>query len=418
MQAGKHVFSASLLFLLPALSGCETMQAIDRGLYTATEAVTERDKITGDRTISVEDRAEQIRLGNQAAENFVTEAKAAGKRINEAVSPVAYARIKRIFSQLHEVSHVRDEQWTPVLVEENEWNAFTTGGTYFVIHSGLESDLSDDSELANVIAHEMAHTVANHVFEGQSYMTLSALAKSKSTTRDSFRAAFSHENEAEADRIAILYCAIAGYDPFAGERIWSRMHQRNGDDGLFLQDHPMNSERAEQAHRIATQVAQYYSSGKINPDHEAILASNEVYVTSAPSEAAAGSGGGLLAVLETTLATMNQQQHARTEERRQQQRIAFLRSVHQVSSIVESVPVGPDRWRVTIQYRGNRPLTDLVVKLRIEHGETNPTVITKQLAGILRPGSTFSVDFVSSEFNAYNVNPRNVMFMYDGARAL
>jgi predicted Zn-dependent protease len=225
--------------MVPLLSGCETVQSIDRGLHSSTEAVTERDRVTGQRTLSVQNRSQQIQQGNQFVEQFMAKAKASGKRLNGDYNPVAHERIRRIFARLHQVSHVRDEQWTPVLVEEKTWNAFTTGGTYFVVNSGLEEDLKDDAELANVIAHEVAHTVANHVFERQSYMQLSALSGSRSTRRETFPAAFTHENEAEADRIAVLYCALAGYDPYAGARIWRRMHQRSGNDALFVHDHPM-----------------------------------------------------------------------------------------------------------------------------------------------------------------------------------
>lgn len=404
--------------LVPFLSSCETMQAIDRGLYSATEAVTERDQITGQRTLSLRDRSQQIQQGNQWTEQFIAEAKTSGKRLNSDYKPAAYERIERIFSRLHQVSHVRDEQWTPVLVEEKAWNAFTNGGTYFVINSGLEEDLKDDSELANVIAHEMAHTIANHVFEGQSYMRLNALSHSKSAKRETFQAAFTHENEAEADRIAVLYCALAGYDPYAGARIWQRMHQRTGNDALFVQDHPMKSERAAQAQRVAGRVAKYYVRDQLNPDFASILASNEIFSNRAGSEVEAGKGGGFLGMLETALTTMNQRQQAKLEEQRQQLRIQFMRSVHQVSTIISSTPVGSNKWRVTVRYGGARPLTDLSFKLFVEGVGSDPLAITQHLSGTLHPNTTFYVDFESPELNAYGTSAQSVMFVYDNARGL
>jgi hypothetical protein len=415
-QAWRSFGCAVVLVLF--LSSCGTMQAVDRGLYSATESVTERDRITGRRTLSLQDRSQQIQRGNQWAEQFVAKARASGKRLDSDYNPAAYERIKRIFSRLHKVSHVRDEQWTPVLVEEKTWNAFTTGGTYFVINSGLEEDLKDDSELANVIAHEMAHTVANHVFETQSYMQLSALSRSKSATRNTFLAAFSHESEAEADRIAVLYCALAGYDPYAGARVWQRMHQRTGNDALFVHDHPMNSERAALAQRVASQVAKYYVRDQMNPSFASILASNEVFSRRAGSEVEAGKGGGFLSALDTTLTTMNQREQARLEERRQQMRMQFMQSVHQVSAIVSSSPVGPNMWRVTVRYGGNRPLTDLSFKLLVERRGGDPLELTQHLRGVLHPNSTFYVDFQSPDLDAYGTNPQHVRFRYDSARAL
>ncbi|MGH9957668.1 MAG: M48 family metallopeptidase [Pyrinomonadaceae bacterium] len=408
----------SAFLALPMLSACETMQEIDRGLYSATEAVTERDTITGQRTLSLQDRKQQIEKGNEFAEQLIVAARTSDKRLNEDYSLAAYERIKRIFFRLHQVSHVRDEQWTPVLIEDKEWNAFTTGGTYFVINSGLEEDLSDDSELANVIAHEMAHSVANHLFERASYLHLNALGGSKSAKRETFRDAFTHENEAEADRVAVLYCALAGYDPFAGARIWQRKHQRSGDNALLVHNHPMNSERAARAQKVASQVSKYYVSGEINPEFAAILANNPVYATEAESKVDAGKGGGVLAALDAALNSVQQQQQAKLEEQRQQLRIEFMRAVDRVSSIVSSKPVGANRWRVTVRYDGNRALTDLSFKLKIERSGNEPLVITQHRSGILYPNSTFYVDFESDELDAYRTYAQSVSFIYDNVRAL
>jgi len=407
------LYVAALLF-----SGCATMQAIDRGMYSAAEAVTERDQVTGRRTLSLEDRASQIQKGNHLAEQFVSEAKASGKGLNAEYDPVAYERIRKIFMRLHQVSHVRDEQWTPILVEETAWNAFTTGGTYFVINSSLEKDLKDDSELANVIAHEMAHTVANHVFESQSYMQLNALAGSHSARRDTFQSAFTHEDEAEADRIAILYCALAGFDPYAGARIWQRMYQQTGNDAHFVQDHPMNSERAAQAQQVATTVARYYNPGQMNPDYFSILQSNAVFAQEAGTTIESGKGGGVLSVLEATLNTMGQRQQAKLEEQRQQYRMQFMQSVHQVSSVVSSGPVSPTRWRVAVRYGGDHALTDLSFKLIVNRFGAEPLEITQQLSGVLYPNDRFYVDFESPELNAYGTSAQNVVFLYDNARSL
>jgi hypothetical protein len=95
-----------------------------------------------------------------------------------------------------------------------------------------------------------------------------------------------------------------------------------------------------------------------------------------------------------------------------------MQSVHQVSAIVSSSPVGPNKWRVTVRYGGNRPLTDLSLKLLVERRGGNPLELTQHLRGVLHPNSTFYVDFQSPELNAYGTNPQSVRFLYDNARAL
>ncbi len=410
--------AAAIILFGTMITACETMQVVDRGLHSAAEGVTQRDRVTGRRTLSLQNRAQQIKQGNQWAEQFIEEAKAAGKKLDEEQDAAAYERIQRIFTRLHAISHVREEKWTPVLVQEAAWNAFTTGGTYFVINSGLEEDLKDDSELANVIAHEMAHTVANHVFEGQSFMQLKALSGSNSARRGTFQAAFTHENEAEADRIAVLYCALAGYDPLAGSRIWRRMEATSGNDALFVHDHPMNSERAQQAEHVANLVAKHYTKGKQNPNFATVLANNEIFSYESAEEIKPGKGGGFFAALDAAMTTMKQQQEAKLEEQRQQSRIAFIKAVHQLSTIMESVPVAPNRWRVSVKYRGKLVLTDLAFKLIVHRPIGDPLVITQTVSGVLQPNSTFSVDFESPDLNAYGTDPRNVQLLYDNAKAL
>lgn len=417
MAKVRQIFYFSLL-LLPLLAGCETMQAIDRGIYTVTSGLSQPDRIRGERTLSFENRDQQIQKGNAWAEQFISDTKAKGKRLDSNYSPVAYSRVERIFSRIHQVSHLRGESWTPVLVEEREWNAFTTGGTYFFIYSALEENLEDDSELANVIAHEMAHVVANHIFEGQSYMKVNALTDAKTVRRDTFKAAFTVENETEADRVAVLYCALAGYNPYAGAHMWQRMLQTKGNNALNVSDHPINSERAVQTQSVAELVSKYYTPGQINPQFAEILAKNEIFTYKAAPQVEAGKGGGILAVLETVATTLEQQQQAKLEEAQQQQRVQFMQYVHRVSNIVSSAPIGPSRWRVTVRYEGNMPLTDMIFKLFVKRTGSDLLVINQPMSGVLYPDSTFSVEFESTELNAYQTSPQSTTFIYDNARSL
>ena len=405
-----------LAALLVLMTGCETLQTIDKGLYTAAESVTERDRVTGRRTLSLEDRQQQIATGNKRIKQFLAAQKKAGKRINEDYDAKAYERIQRIFERVHQVSHLRDEDIKPILLEGDEWNAFTTGGSYLVVYSGLERDLQDDAELGNVIAHELAHISANHAFEAQGTKTLSILTGSKAARRDTYQAAFSHEQEAEADRIAVLYSALAGYDPYAGQRVWERMYQKLGDNADMIHDHPMNSERAVMARRAASKVEKYYTPDWVNFDHEAILESNPLFSRD-KTQVAAGEGGGLLAVLDVAAETYVQKYKAKNEERRQLQRVQFMRSVHQLTQVVHSTPVGPNAWRFTLAYRGNRPLTDLTFKGMFPGRSGKPMILTKRTPGILRPNSTFQVVFESPQLSAYSVHPNQARFGYETVRS-
>jgi predicted Zn-dependent protease len=127
-------------------------------------------------------------------------------------------------------------------------NAFTFGGGMVVVFDGLFGGMvapNDDDELAAVLAHEIAHVTLLHVPTRQTWAGFGSLAVKK--TQDAYyRAAYSTEQEAEADRIAALYVALAGFDPFAAPRVRGRAHQRSGSSAAqyaFLHDHPLNAER-------------------------------------------------------------------------------------------------------------------------------------------------------------------------------
>ena len=203
----------SFIMCLVLLSGCEALQSVDRGLYNAAETVSERDRITGQRTLSMASRGEQIAKGNAAVEQIIAAQKKAGKKINAALDRKAYQRLVSVFDRIHRVSHLANERWLPVLIDDPSFNAFTTGGTYIVVHSGLMHDLTSDAELAAVLGHEVAHTVANHVFERQTHQTAALIAGSEAARNGGYQAAFTHESEIEADRVGILYAALAGFDP-------------------------------------------------------------------------------------------------------------------------------------------------------------------------------------------------------------
>ncbi len=143
------------------LSGCQVLQSIDKGLYDVAEAVTETDRVTGQRALSTANRSQQIAQGNQYVEKMLQDERKKGRRVDAALDARQYQRLVRIFDRIHPVSHLRQERWKPVLIDRDSFNAFTTGGTYIVVHLGLMKQLND-AEVAAVVGHEIA-TVNLHL---------------------------------------------------------------------------------------------------------------------------------------------------------------------------------------------------------------------------------------------------------------
>ena len=256
MVAGVAVFG---------LAGCATLEKIDRELYGVHQSVTEEDLVTGQRSIGFHSRTEQIESGNAAMQRIVGKYTA----LNEKVSRRAYARLQRIFSRVHRVSHFAHEDWEVLLLPEDGFNAFVTGGTFIAVYKGLLDQTPDDAAVAAVLGHEIGHVTANHVFEQQQMLT--ALAARSGTGFDFVYGAL---NEEEADKIGVLYTALAGYDPYAVSRLWGRLARVHGDDWSWFRTHPAGSDRARATRLLAKKTEPYYRPGVVNPSHEQLVRCN------------------------------------------------------------------------------------------------------------------------------------------------
>lgn len=387
---------ARLLVVVTAvvtIAGCQTLKKVDQGLYQVAESVSERDRVTGQRSLSLADRQAQIRQGNTYVERLLDQETKKKRAVNSELNKSQYRRLVTIFDRIHQVSHLKQERWEPILIKRDSFNAFTTGGTYIVVHSKLMETLKDDAEVAAVIGHEIAHTVANHVFERQTHAQISALAGSSSARRSGYQAAFTHESEREADKIGILYSALAGYDPMAASRIWQRKFTQEGNArALFHHDHPVNAERYQETLNVGKAVLPYYRKGRINPNAATLLDNNALWRKN-QQQVAAGEGGGLSALLNTALGAYVQHQEAKYEERRQLQQSQFVKAVESRLKL-ESARNAEDhlletRWR----YAANGPvLQDVVMGLYIKRNGKYERYVD-HVKGYIKPGQVFAARF-------------------------
>jgi len=156
------------------------------------------------------------------------------------------------------------------VLRDSTLNAFALPGGYIGVHTGLILAAQSESELAAVLAHEIAHVTQHHLAriiakqEQSMVTTLAALAVAILAARSSPQMAnaamataqatsiqtqldFTREHEREADRIGIQTLAQAGFDPRGAvsffERLQksSRLYEYNAPE--YLRTHPITSER-------------------------------------------------------------------------------------------------------------------------------------------------------------------------------
>jgi predicted Zn-dependent protease len=152
-------------------------------------------------------------------------------------------------------------------------NAFALPSGDLYVTRGLLALANDESELAAVIAHEIAHVTADHASLRQRQAQAAALARRvsevvadpavKAGSREQAElslAAFSQAQELEADRIGVKTLAAAGFDPFAASRFLGSMarfaalpslNAMTAEKPGFLSSHPSTPARVEQARAVA-----------------------------------------------------------------------------------------------------------------------------------------------------------------------
>ncbi len=191
--------------------------------------------------------------------------------------PGVESALARVVSRLVAASNDPSRRYRITILNSPVANAFALPGGYLYVTRGLLVLADDNSELAAVLSHEIAHVLANHALERARAVERkdiveqvatsilsdpnagrSAVANSRLTL-----AKFSRDQEIEADRLGIAIAARAGYDPFAASRFIDKLERyasfrsalgHENEMANFLSTHPAALERRDLAVQAARQV--------------------------------------------------------------------------------------------------------------------------------------------------------------------
>ena len=194
--------------------------------------------------------------------------------------PEVEAYIQSLGYRLASRSGQRNLKFTFFVVNHPAINAFAAPGGFVGVNAGLVTTTQSESELAAVLAHEIAHVTQRHVartFELADRASLSVLAGlvaaivigTQNPTAGVATAAavqggatqllidFTRANEKEADRVGIKILADAGLDPRAVPTFFQRLQEASkyySRPPEFLSTHPVTTNRIAEA----TQRAEDY----------------------------------------------------------------------------------------------------------------------------------------------------------------
>ena len=197
--------------------------------------------------------------------------------------------LRTLGTRLAEASSAPDENFTFVLINDENFNAFAVPGGLIAVHTGLLMRAGNESELAAVLAHEAAHVTQKHVVRALERakkaslpvmlgtLAVAAAAASQSNNNNNYnrnnpetidpveavliggsalmqqlQINFTRDNEFEADRIGIQTLKKAGFNITAMSGMFARMQMTFRSSGgsqvpQYLQTHPISVTRIAEA---------------------------------------------------------------------------------------------------------------------------------------------------------------------------
>ena len=220
------------------------------------EEIGNRDVGKGVNFYSLE---KEIALGKQLAQEVERQAKIID-------DPIIAEYVNRVGQNLVRNSDAK-VPFTIKVLDSEEVNAFALPGGFFFVNSGLILKAESESELAGVMAHEIAHVAARHgtkqatrgeiinlasiplIFMGG--WTGYAIRQGAGLAIPLGFLNFSRAFEKEADYLGLQYLYKTGYDPTAFvdffEKIQSMEKKKPGTVSKVFSTHPMTDDRIKSA---------------------------------------------------------------------------------------------------------------------------------------------------------------------------
>lgn len=239
--------------------------------------------ITGRKQLSLVSNQEILSLSYQQYGEFIQSAPKSTNAANTAmVRKVGQNIANAVITYLKNngyASEVDNYQWEFNLIQSSDVNAFCMPGGKIVVYEGILPYTQNETGLAVVMGHEVAHAVAKHANERMSqqmatqYGTAAigtALSGSSAVVQQAAAAAmglgtqygillpYSRKQELEADQLGLIFMAMAGYDPGMAAAFWQRMSQQGGSTPEFMSTHPSDATRIKQIEKDLPEALKYY----------------------------------------------------------------------------------------------------------------------------------------------------------------
>jgi predicted Zn-dependent protease len=245
---------ASLLFAAMFALGVLTPAAV---LAVDSEAQFRQRASSNDEVVS-SDIQEEVIFGREVAARVIA-------RYGIYDNPKLMKYINLVGHAIAQTTNRPELEFRFAILNTTEINAYAAPGGYIFITRGALEKMQDESELAGVLAHEVGHIVEKHVvnelkIKGADESATSGLASLIGGSSQSARTAFAQavdramdmlfkdglkrEDEVQADRDAVLFCALSGYEPAGLVKYFERIDKAKGKNTEVLdKTHPSFANR-------------------------------------------------------------------------------------------------------------------------------------------------------------------------------
>jgi predicted Zn-dependent protease len=247
-------------------------------------ACVEKVPITGRKQVSLVQESELVGMSLTEYQKFLSEHKPLPitdprAQLVKKVGGKIQAAVIQFMGEKGLSKRIEGYQWEFNTIDEPAVNAWCMPGGKVVVYTGLLPVTQDEASLAIVMGHEIAHAIARHGNERMSQglivqlggLALAiAVSQKPEATQNIFLQSYgitsqlgilkySRTHESEADKMGLVFAAIAGYDPNVAVSFWERMAAKGGEQPIeLLSTHPSDETRIADIKEFLPEAMKYY----------------------------------------------------------------------------------------------------------------------------------------------------------------
>lgn len=243
--------------------------------------------ITGRKQFTIFPESTMIEMSVTSYQEFLTENPPASPTEKDAIMVKEMgarisAAVEQYLKDNGQSNLIDGFNWEFNLVDDPTVNAWCMPGGKVVVYSGIIAVTQNENALAVVMGHEIAHAIARHGNERMSQAAVANIGQqavgiwlnenptlAKSMFNEAVGVgtglgmlAFGRNQESEADKMGLIFSAMAGYDPQEAPRFWERMAAASGGASPpeFLSTHPSNETRIADLKAFMPEALKYYKT--------------------------------------------------------------------------------------------------------------------------------------------------------------